>query len=94
MAPAKALAQLALQKRFLLAESEAQRLVLVSELHKAITPLRWLDRFQAQVRPVLVVGAPMAGLWLARRSKGIKRWVPAGLGALRLVRNVRRWLHR
>jgi hypothetical protein len=94
MAPAKVLAQLALQKRFLLAESEAQRLVLTSELRRAIRPFRWLDRLQVQARPVLMVGVPVAGLWLAHRSKGLKRWVPAGLGALRLLKSLRRMLHR
>ena len=94
MAPAKALAQLALQKRLLLAESEAQRLVLASQLHRALTPVRWLDRLQMQSRPLLVVGAPLAGFWVARRTKGMKRWVTAALGAVRLAHSARRLLHK
>ena len=94
MAPSKALAQLALQKRFLQAESEARRLVLASELRRAIAPLRLLDRVQTQARPVLAVGLPVAGFWLARRSRGIKRWVTTGLGALRLAQSLRKILHR
>jgi hypothetical protein len=94
MVPSKELARLALQKRMLLAESEAQRLVLASELHRLITPLRWVDRLQTQVRPLWMVGAPVAGFWLTRRSKGMTRWLSAGFGALRLVKTLRRVLPR
>lgn len=94
MDPAKELAGLALQKRMLLAESEAQRLVLAVELHRLITPLRWMDRVQAQVRPLLLVGAPIAGFWFTRRSRGATRWLTAGFGAMRLVKTLRKMLHR
>jgi hypothetical protein len=92
MAPEKALAQLALQKRLLVAESEAQRLVLASALHRAAAPLRLADRIQSQARPLLMVGAPLAGFWIASRTKGMKRWVSTGLGVLRLAKSVRRFL--
>jgi hypothetical protein len=94
MDPAKELAGLALQKRMLLAESEAQRLVLAAELHRVITPLRWMDRVQSQVRPLLLVVAPFAGFWLTRRSRGMTRWLTAGFGAMRLVRTLRRMIPR
>ena len=94
MAPAKALAQLALQKRFLLAESEAQRLVLASELRRVIGPLRWVDRLQTSAGPLLRLATPVAAFWLTRRSKGLKRWVPATFGAMRLIRSLRTVLHR
>jgi len=92
MAPAKELAGLALQKRLLLAASQAHRLVLASELQRVVGPLRWLDRMQTHVRPFLAVGAPVAGFWLTRRSKGLTRWVATGLGAMRLVKMLRRAL--
>jgi hypothetical protein len=90
MAPSKALAQLALRKRFLIAESDAYRLVLASELTRLMGPTRWWER----LRPVLVVAAPVAGFWLTRRSKGMKRWAVAGWGALRLLKTLRSLLHR
>jgi len=93
MAPAKALAQLALQKRFLQAESEALRLVLASEMLRVSKPVRWADRFRTRVRPLLTVGAPLAGFWFAHRSRGVKRWVTMGYGVLRLVRKFRRFIH-
>lgn len=92
MDPAKALAQLAVQKQLLLAESEAQRIVLAAELHRVIAPLRWMDRLQSTARPVLTIGAPLAGFLVARRSKGLKRWVATGLGALRLTKTLRNFL--
>lgn len=94
MAPAKTLAQLALQKRLLQAESAAQRLVLAAELQRVIAPVRWLDRVQTHMRPLLVVGAPVAGFWFTRRSKGMTRWITTGLGAMKLLQSVRKSLHR
>ena len=94
MAPAKALDRLALQKQLLVAESEAQRLILASALHRAMSPLRLADRIQSQARPLLMFGAPLAGFWFARRSKGMKRWVSTGLGAVRLAQTVRKILRK
>jgi hypothetical protein len=94
MAPAKALEQLALRKRLLIAESDAQRLVLASALHRATSPLKWLDRAQAQAGPLLTVGAPIAGFWFARRTKGLKRWISSGWGVLRLAQTLRRFVHK
>jgi hypothetical protein len=90
MAPREALAELALRKRLLLAESEAQRLVLASELKRLLRPLHWLDRVQTRFRPLLALGAPLAGFWLTRRSKGVKRWAVAGFGVLRLLQSLRK----
>lgn len=94
MAPAKALEQLALQKRLLLAESEAQRLILASALHRATSPLKWVSRVQSQTRPVMTVVLPLVGFWVARRSRGMKRWVSTGLGALRIAKSLRGYLHK
>lgn len=94
MAPAKALAQLALEKRLLVAESEAQRLVLASALHRATAPLRWVDRVQGQARPLLMVGAPLAGFLVARRTTGLKRWISSGIGIMRVVQTLRHALEK
>ena len=94
MAPAKALSRLALQKRILQAESDAHRLVLASELHRVTRPLHWVDRVQLQARPVFVAGIPIAAYLLARRTKGVTRWVAAALGAARTFRSLRQHLRR
>ena len=94
MVPAKALAQLALQKRFLQAESEARRLMLGSELHRATRPARWVEQWRLRARPLLLLVAPAVGFWYVRRSKGMKRWLATGLGAMRLLHGFRRFLHR
>lgn len=94
MAPGKALEQLALQKRFLCAESATLRLVVASELQQALAPLRWMDRLPTRLRPLLWLGLPVAGFWFARRTKGPTRWVSAGLGAVRLLLTIRRFLGR
>lgn len=93
MAPQKALDQLALQKRLLLAESEAHRIVIASAFHQASTPLRWVDRIQAQARPFIKMGVPLAGFLLMRR-KGMGRWVSAGLSAVKIARKARKLLSR
>jgi len=92
MAPAKALAALALQKRLLVAESEARRLVLASELTRISRPLRWIDAAHLKIRPRLVAGLPMAAYLLARRSRGLTRWAAAGMGAARLYQSLRQYL--
>jgi len=89
MVPSKALAQLAVRKRFLQAESEAYRLVLVSECSRILGPSRWWQR----LRP-LWVAAPMLGFWLTRRSSGFKRWFMTGWGAVRLIQAVRGYVRR
>jgi len=94
MSSSKALAELVLQKRFLLAESEVRRLVLTSELQRVIAPVRWWDRFNIGARPVLAIGLPVVGFWLARRTKGVRRWVTTGLGVARLIQSLRRFIHR
>ncbi len=92
MAPGKALEQLALQKRFLRAEADVHRLALASEVQGLLAPFRWMERFQSQLRPILLFGAPVAGFWLTRRKRGMTRWVAVGLGLLRLLYTIRRFL--
>jgi hypothetical protein len=92
MAPGKALAELALQKRFLRAEADAQRLCLASELEHALTPLRRIEQLQSQLRPLLLFGAPIAGLLFTRRTKGPAKWLAAGVGVARLIFSIRRIL--
>jgi hypothetical protein len=92
MAPAKALANLALQKRLLLAESEARRIVLASEMNRVARPLRFLGRVRLQARPLLMVGVPVAAYLFARHSKGKSRWIVTALGAARAYSSLRRYL--
>jgi len=89
MAPAKALAQLALQKRLLQAESEAQRLVLAAEIAHLTRPWGWFGRLRSRAHPLLVVVTPVMAFLFARRSKGMTRWVTVALGAARIYRGVR-----
>jgi hypothetical protein len=88
MAPAKALADLALQKQLLIAEAQACRLTLAADLHRVGTPLRWLDQLQSRSRTMLWLGAPVAGLFLARRLPPIARWLTRGVGMLRMLQRV------
>ena len=92
MAPAKELARLALQKRILLAESEARRLVLAIELSRLIRPVRWIDRFKIQARPLLLTLSTGLTYLFVRRSRGPTRWVATLLGASRLYRGLRHYL--
>lgn len=94
MAPAQTLAQLALQKRLLLAESEARRLVLASELNRLLRPLNWVDRLQLYSRPLMRVGAPVAAYFMVRRSKGFTRLIASAFGAARVYYGARRYLQR
>jgi len=94
MAPGKTLAQLALQKRLLLAESEANRLVLASELSRLSRRFHWLDRFQYQARPFMRLGTPLAAYLFARRSRGVTRWIASALGGARIYYGARRFLRR
>lgn len=82
MAPAKGLADLAIQKRMLIAESDACRIILSADLAGLTAPLRWADRIRSRGRPALWLGMPLAGYLLARRMPSA-RWLALGLGALR-----------
>lgn len=97
MAPGKALAELALQKRFLRAESEARRLVLAAELKRMTKPLRFVGWWRTRFRPLWAVAGPLAGplagLWFAHKSRGLKRWATIGWGVLGLVQKFRRFIH-
>jgi hypothetical protein len=92
MAPAKSLASLELQKRLLLAESEARRLVLAAELNHVVRPVRFLERWQLRARPLFLVGVPVAAYALARRSRGKTRWIATALGAARVFSSLRHYL--
>ena len=92
MAPAKELARLALQKRLLLAESEARRMVLAIELGRALRPVQWVNRFKTQAGPVLLTVGTGLTYFFTRKSKGPTRWVAAILGATRVYRGMKRFL--
>jgi hypothetical protein len=92
MAPAKELADLATQKRMLIAESEACRIALAADLGGVIAPLRWVDRIRLRGRPALWLGLPLVGYLLRRRLASPTRWVALGLGALRAVLSVKSFL--
>jgi len=94
MAPAKELARLDLQKRILLAESEARRLVLAIELGRLVRPVYWVNRLKIQARPLLVTASTLLTYFYARRSKGVTRWIARALGAARVYRGVSRFLAR
>jgi len=89
MAPGKALAQLALQKRLLQAESEAQRLVLAAEIAHLTRPWGWFGRIRSRAHPLLVILTPVTAFLFARRSRGMTRWVTAGLGLARVYGSLR-----
>jgi hypothetical protein len=86
VAPAKALADLALEKRLLLAESEACRVALSADLHHVTAPLRWVERLQTRSRSWLLLAAPIAGLLLARRLPRPARWATSSIGVLPALR--------
>lgn len=88
MVPAKTLADLALQKRLLMAEADAYRVTLAADLHRVVAPLRWVDMAQSRLRPVMWIGAPLAGILLTRRLPSVARWVSRGFALLRTLRSV------
>jgi len=94
MAPAKALAQLALQKRLLQAESGARRFVLAADMSRLTRPMKWVDRVRHYAPLMLLNGAPVVAYLLTRRAKGMTRWVARGLGAVRVLGGLRHYLRR
>jgi len=89
MSPAKELADLAIQKRMLIAESEACRATLAADLHGLTSPLHWVDRLRSGGRPAVLVALPLAGFLLTRRLPKAARWLARGFGAMRLFGSLR-----
>ena len=82
----KALTDLAVQKRLLVAESEANRIALGAELRRVLTPLEWLDRMRSKTAPLLLLGAPIAGYLATRKLPGALRWVSRGMRVFRVFK--------
>ncbi len=97
MGSGQTLDDLARQKRLLLVEADLRRAVLAVELDRAARPLQWLGQAGHQARrwrPVWLVAAPLLGFMLARRARGLGRWIELAVGAARILPQIAGFLHK
>jgi len=74
----------------LLAEADARRITLVSDLRRITAPFARFEQLSARSRPFILLGAPIVGFLLTRRFPGLVRWGLRGAGVASLVRKLLR----